>query len=454
MAKRPGGQLAARPLLFEWIADCSGSMSVNGKMDALNASIRAALPEMRRVAENNPSVEVQVRTLAFSHGAKWVNEPTSLDSFEWIDLIADPMASATASADVVFLMDTSGSMGGEIKAIRQNCIAFADQITKRGADVRLGLVGFDIGGHRGEKPRGSYEIHNLSEYTIGTWPLKSPAQFKSYIQELKLGQFGGCGCYLADRSTVEIFPHVIKLFAEDRHESRRFLVIITDEIGSTDGVFEIARLLQDSGIVAHVLGVPGSNRAHEQIAAKTGGQFWNILSSKGDQDFSSLLTTVGDTIGKEVKKVLADGSTSAGTDIGAALSMAASDLQMQKMPSRALPPVLVLVSDGRPTDDFLGGVKKLEQQPWGKKAVRLAIGIGADVDMRVLERFIGTPEIKPLTASNPDTLARYIRWVSTAVLGSVSAPSSQIEGHSGGLHVSLPPPPQLIADKFEADQVW
>lgn len=454
MAKRPGGQLAARPLLFEWIADCSGSMSVNGKMDALNASIRTALPEMRRVAENNPSVEVQVRTLAFSHGAKWVSEATPLDRFEWIDLIADPMAAAAASADVVFLMDTSGSMGGEIKAIRLNCIAFADQITKRGADVRLGLVGFDIGGHRGEKPRGSYQIHNLSEYTIGTWPLKSPAQFKSYIQELKLGQFGGCGCYLADRSTVEIFPHVVKIFADDRRESRRFLVIITDEIGSTDGVPEIVRLLQDAGIVAHVLGVPGSNRAHEQIAAKSSGQFWNILSSKGDQDFSGLLTTVADTIGKEVKKNLADGTTSAGTDIGTALSQVASDLQMQKMPTRALPPVLVLVSDGRPTDNFKTGLQELEKQPWGKKAVRLAIGIGADADANVLQQFIGTPEIKPLTASNPDTLARYIRWVSTAVLGAVSAPASQTERPSGGLHVALPTPPEQIADKFDDDQVW
>lgn len=453
MAKRPGGQLAARPLLFEWIADCSGSMSVNGKMDALNASIRATLPEMQRVAQDNPSVEVQIRTLAFSHGAKWVNEPTTLHGFEWIDLIADPMASTSSTADVVFLMDTSGSMGNEIDAIRQNCVAFADHITKRGADVRLGLVGFDIGGHSG-RPRGSYQIHNLFEYTIGTWPLKPPSQFKSHIQELSLGLFGGCGCYLADRSTVEIFPHVIDLFAESRPETQRFLVIISDEIGSTEGVAEIVRLLRDSGIVTHVLGLAGKSRAHQQIADKTGGKFWNILSSKGDQDFSGILTIVADTIGKEINKTLADGTTSAGTDIGAALSLVASDLQMQKMPTRALPPVLVLVSDGQPTDNFKAGLHELEKQPWGKKSVRLAIGIGADVDTNVLEQFIGAPEIKPLTASNPDTLARYIRWASTAVLEAVSAPASQTERHSGGLHVALPPPPKLIADKFDSEQVW
>ena len=40
MAKRPGGELATRPLHFIWIADCSGSMSVDGKIQALNTAIR------------------------------------------------------------------------------------------------------------------------------------------------------------------------------------------------------------------------------------------------------------------------------------------------------------------------------------------------------------------------------------------------------------------------------
>ena len=34
MAKRPGGELATRPLHFIWIADCSGSMATDGKIQA------------------------------------------------------------------------------------------------------------------------------------------------------------------------------------------------------------------------------------------------------------------------------------------------------------------------------------------------------------------------------------------------------------------------------------
>ncbi|MFO1003717.1 MAG: protein phosphatase 2C domain-containing protein [Planctomycetaceae bacterium] len=95
------------------------------------------------------------------------------------------------------------------------------------------------------------------------------------------------------------------------------------------------------------------------------------------------------------------------------------------------------------TDDFQAGLSTLENQPWGKKSVRLAIGIGFDADLDVLQQFIGTPEIKPMTANNPDTLVVHIRWVSTAILESVSAPASQVEGRTGKLHVALPSAPQF-----------
>lgn len=77
------------------------------------------------------------------------------------------------------------------------------------------------------------------------------------------------------------------------------------------------------------------------------------------------------------------------TDMGRALQLVAEELKIPPMLERALPPVLVLVSDGQPTDDFEGGLKALLDQPWGKKAVRLAIAIGKDADREVLERFKG-----------------------------------------------------------------
>lgn len=81
------------------------------------------------------------------------------------------------------------------------------------------------------------------------------------------------------------------------------------------------------------------------------------------------------------------------TDMGRALSMVADALKTENMPPRGLPPVLVLVSDGQPTDDFSGGLKALMDQPWGKRAVRIGVAIGDDADLDVLQQFIGNVEV-------------------------------------------------------------
>ena len=87
---RPGGELASRPLHFIWILDCSGSMSVEGKIQQLNVAIHDALPEMRAVAAENPNAKVLIRVLTFSNGARWhVATPTPLEDFKWTDIEAD-----------------------------------------------------------------------------------------------------------------------------------------------------------------------------------------------------------------------------------------------------------------------------------------------------------------------------------------------------------------------------
>jgi uncharacterized protein YegL len=83
------------------------------------------------------------------------------------------------------------------------------------------------------------------------------------------------------------------------------------------------------------------------------------------------------------------------------------------MTERGLPPVLVLISDGQPTDDFESGLKELMAVPWGKKAVRIGIAIGEDADMEVLQQFIGNKELQPLHAHNAEQLVKYIRWHSS-----------------------------------------
>jgi uncharacterized protein YegL len=453
MSKRPGGELATRPLHFMWLCDCSGSMSIDGKMEALNRAIADTLPEMRRVADENPYAQVMMRCVKFSHGAEWhIPLATPLEEFQWHELVADPLDKP--SVDVVFLIDTSGSMAGEIDGVKRSCASFADLIEREGANVRLGLVGFDIGGHRGSRDK-SYVVHNLSRYTIGVWPLTTPSNFKRDVSALSLSLFGGGGCYLANRDTVDIFPHVVELF-NSSGSAARVLVIISDEIGGAEGVADIVSQLKKANITTHVMGVPGSSGAHQSIAHATGGKFWDI--TRGKYDFDGLFVgEVATTVAKESVKRLTSGALSAGTDIGAALQLVAQELKIPPMTDRALPPVLVLISDGKPTDDFESGLTSLLEQPWGKKAVRIAIAIGSDAEMAPLQAFIGNRELQPLRANNPASLVRYIRWASTAVLKSASSPAIRPPSGLGGPVTSAPipmaaqmPPPLPAHD----EDVW
>ena len=226
--------------------------------------------------------------------------------------LESPSSQRPQDMDVVFLVDVSGSMGGEIEGVKASCENFARSIEKGGSHVRLGLVGFGIGG-RGARSTKDYEVHCLSTYTIGVYGLAAPKDFRGNIQNLKIGLFGGGGCYLADEDTVEIFPHVLGLFGSSESKAiargerqsaargrRKVLIIVSDEIGQTSGLQKIMAMLGDAGVVAYVLGVPGCSGAHERIATETGGQFWDILSSKGSQDFSGLLEAVAQTIAQNL----------------------------------------------------------------------------------------------------------------------------------------------------------
>jgi uncharacterized protein YegL len=129
-------------------------------------------------------------------------------------------------------------------------------------------------------------------------------------------------------------------------------------------------------------------------------------------------------------------------------------LRVPPMSDRALPPVLVLISDGRPTDDYQPSLERLLAEPWGGRAVRLAVAIGQDADRDVLEQFIATPGARPLRANSPESLVRQIRWASTAALASASAPASRLDrSRLAGRGVPVPDEASLSASAAPKD-VW
>jgi uncharacterized protein YegL len=132
------------------------------------------------------------------------------------------------------------------------------------------------------------------------------------------------------------------------------------------------------------------------------------------------------------------------TDLGAALNLVADALTVEKLGERGYPPVLVLLSDGQPTDDYKSGLNRLMSTQWGRRAARVAIAIGADCDHEPLLEFIGNVERPVLKANNPQQLTHYIKWVSSQVSKAASSPTSQTTspgGNDDASFVIIPDPP-------------
>lgn len=90
MQGRPGGTFARRPLHLIWLLDASGSMRVDGKIQALNVAIRETIPHLAAAAADNPGSELLARAVAFATTARWhVADPTPVANLRWSDLQAD-----------------------------------------------------------------------------------------------------------------------------------------------------------------------------------------------------------------------------------------------------------------------------------------------------------------------------------------------------------------------------
>lgn len=116
------------------------------------------------------------------------------------------------------------------------------------------------------------------------------------------------------------------------------------------------------------------------------------------------------------------------TDLGAAcreLNDKLSKNGFLKAPSGSVAPVIFLLSDGEPTDDFESGINLLQQNNWFKHGIKVAVAIGDDANKDVLAKFTGNIEAV-ITVHTPEALRKWIRKVSitSSQIGSRSQPIS------------------------------
>lgn len=112
------------------------------------------------------------------------------------------------------------------------------------------------------------------------------------------------------------------------------------------------------------------------------------------------------------------------TDLGMAFEELTSMLSRRKFlksPSLSYAPVIFLMTDGYPTDNYKKGLEKLKGNKWYQYGIKIALGIGDYFNEKVLEEFTGNKELV-VKASNSSQLAKLVRTiaVSSSQIGSKS----------------------------------
>ena len=112
-----------------------------------------------------------------------------------------------------------------------------------------------------------------------------------------------------------------------------------------------------------------------------------------------------------------DLTASGKTPLGQALTLLRDSLEDRNIvSSRAYRPTIVLVSDGKPTDDWGGPMAELLASPRASKAARFAMGIGADADSVILSQFIDTASgSRVFEAHEAGRMQKFFRFVTMSV---------------------------------------
>lgn len=98
-------------------------------------------------------------------------------------------------------------------------------------------------------------------------------------------------------------------------------------------------------------------------------------------------------------------------EAGMAVKILAEFLASENMPRRSRLPILVLISDGHHSDEdtYDEAIQQLDDTPYGNKAIRLSVGLGADSNWKQLGKFSNAPDIGILELSNENDLAGFFR---------------------------------------------
>lgn len=217
-----------------------------------------------------------------------INDIANNTEFNTIKLLSPPSSQSNippkwtpGTADIVFIIDKTGSMGSQIDNVKNNIDGFINKITSNGIDVNMGLVTYgDVNPSEGSDPIVKTELTNDLN------------KFKTYINNIKLTGGGD-----SNESGLEGIADTTEgaLSYGLRPDSAKQFILVTDAFvhdstanGDGDGmstfdIHDVASDVKNKGIKLTVVSNDYASSQLKVLSDTTGGQYIDVNSNFQEQ---------------------------------------------------------------------------------------------------------------------------------------------------------------------------
>ncbi|HUV71742.1 MAG TPA: vWA domain-containing protein [Clostridia bacterium] len=171
------------------------------------------------------------------------------------------------AVDLVFVIDTTGSMSDKIDGLLQTCVQFADEFANEGLDQRMAIVSFG-------------DLYVPGDKIEATTFTPKVAVIQDCLERIPRNSGGGN----EGESSLEAVTKALQLGF--RPEAVKTIILITDEPAHQREIRaeEVTKRLLKQEVVTFVVSPP--YRYFQEIAEKTGGSWFQVTATT---DFRSIL---------------------------------------------------------------------------------------------------------------------------------------------------------------------
>ncbi len=194
---------------------------------------------------------------------------------------------AMAQADIVFIIDTTGSMGDEIDNVKNNINTFVDVLKSKGVSAGLALIDYQ------DLEADGYDSTRIHKNGTSNW-FYNMDSYKTAISALRLG-YGG------DTPECAVDALETARLLDMRASAGKIFVLVTDANYKVDNRYGIAsmateiELLKNDGISCSVISPSYEQSTYYNLYADTNGIWADIYGN-----FNIELATLADRIGEDI----------------------------------------------------------------------------------------------------------------------------------------------------------